>query len=152
MRISPRGGNLEAIFTHVTCTGGDARTHGEPYTDGPLRVEVVVEARRPVRFNSLSVSLFDRGGSRLLNADTITLSPEPRLLEKGTHQLEVRIPRLHLRPGLYGLGLCLAHRPVAIYDNCETIGEIEVVPAPGREDEPKPSFDGPVSCAIEWLR
>ena len=34
LRISPRGGNLEAIFTHVTCTGGDTRTHGEPYTDG----------------------------------------------------------------------------------------------------------------------
>ena len=104
-----------------------------------------------MRFNSFSVSLFDRNRTRLIDADTLTLSHEPRLLERGRHRLALRIPRVHLRPGLYGLGVCLAHRPLAVYDNCESVGEIEVLAAPGHEDRPRPGFDGPVSCEVEWL-
>ena len=29
--------------------------------------------------------------------------------------------------------------------------EIEVVAAPGREDQPRPGFEGSVSCDVEWL-
>src|SRR5262249_30895537 len=151
LRITPRGGNLDAVFTHVTCTSDNPLTRGQPFTGGPLRVEVELEARRGVRFNSLCVSLFDRNRTRLIAADTIALGDEPIALEPGTHQLAVMIPELHLRPGVYGLGVCLAHRPVAIFDNCETVGDLEVVPAPGHEHDPKPSFDGPVSCEVEWL-
>jgi len=149
-RVSPRGGNLDALVTSILCTG-DPRTHGHPCTGGPLRVEVEVEARRPVRFNSFSVNLFDRNRTRLVSADTVTLGDESRLLDKGRHTLAVRIPSLHLRPGVYGLGVCLAQRPVTTFDNCETAGDLEVLAEPGREDEPKPYFDGAVACGIEWV-
>ena len=151
LRITPRGGNLDAVFTRVTCTSDNLRTKDQPYTDGPLRMQIEVECRRPLHFNSLSVNLFDRNRSRLVTGDTITLSQESVALEPGTHEFVVRIPHLHLRPGLYMLGLCLAHRPIAVFDNCETIGEIEVVAAPGHEDQPRPGFEAPVSCEVEWL-
>ncbi|MFL5339830.1 MAG: polysaccharide ABC transporter ATP-binding protein [Gemmataceae bacterium] len=151
LRITPRGGNLDAVFTRVTCTSGSPLANGQPFSDGPLRVELEVECRRPLKFNSLSVSLFDRSRTRLVNADTLTLGRPPVALEPGTHEFVVRIPRVHLRPGLYLLGACLANRPVSVFDNCESIGEIEVVAAPGREDQPRPGFDAPVACDVEWL-
>src|SRR5262249_11532597 len=119
--------------------------------DAPLRVEMEVEVRRPVRFNSVSVNLFDRNRTRLITADTIVLSQAAVPLEPGPHRFALRIPRLHLRPGLYMVGVCLAHRPVTVFDNCETVGELEVVAAPGHEDRPRPFFDGPVSVEVEWL-
>jgi lipopolysaccharide transport system ATP-binding protein len=151
LRINPRGGNLEAVFVAASCTSRDARTQGHPYTDGPLYVTATVEARRGVWFNSFCVQIFDRQRSRLIAADTIVLKEPPRALEPGQHILEAVIPRLPLLPGVYMLGLCLAQRPVTVFDNCETIGEIEILPAPGRENDPKPYFEGPVACDIHWL-
>jgi lipopolysaccharide transport system ATP-binding protein len=146
----PRGGNLEAIFAEVTCTSDDTPS-GLLHSGGSLRVETVAEARRPVRFNSLSVCLLDRNGTRLISADTFAPDREARLLEPGRHQLAVRLPHVPLRPGVYVLGLCLAQRPLVFFDNCEAIGEIEVLPGTGQEDQPRPLLDGPVSCDVEWL-
>src|SRR5437764_1392425 len=53
LRINPRGGNLEAIFTHLT-------VREQPRPDAPMTIDLQIEARRPVRFNSLSVNLCDR--------------------------------------------------------------------------------------------
>jgi hypothetical protein len=64
----------------------------------------------------------------------------------------VRLPRIPLRPGVYVLGLCLAQRPLVVIDNCEAIGEIEVLPAAGQEDRPRPFLDAPVACDLEWLQ
>src|SRR5262245_14103234 len=144
LRINPRGGNLEAIFTHVT-------VREQPRPDGPMTIDLRIEARRAMRFNSLSVNLHDRSRTCLVTADTITHSDAPKSLAPGSHKFTLRIPRLHLRPGVYALGVCLADRPVTTFDHCETVGEIEVLPAPGREDEPRPFFDGPVTCDIEWV-
>lgn len=151
-RMSPRGGNLEAIVTRVLCSSDDGRTKGHPFSEGPLRVELTVEARRPVRCNSLSVNLFDRNRTRLITADTLTLGIPALSLDAGHHDFTLRIPRLALRPGLYVLGVCAANRPIAVLDNCETIGEIEVLPAPGRERDPKPGFEGPVACDVEFTQ
>jgi lipopolysaccharide transport system ATP-binding protein len=144
LRINPRGGNLDAILTQVT-------VREQPRPDGPLTIDLRVEARRPVRFNSLSVNFYDRSRTCLVTADTIVHGDSPRSLAQGSHEFTVRIPRLHLRPGVYALGVCLADRPVTTLDHCETAGDIEVLPAPGREDEPRSFFDGPVTCDIEWL-
>ena len=146
----PRGGNLEAIFTEVTCTSDDSPS-GLLHTNGSLRVETTVEARRAVRFNSLSVTLFDRNGTRLLSADSFAPERDSRLLPAGRHRLAARLPRIPLRPGVYVLGLCLAQRPLVFIDNCEAIGEIEVLPAPGQEDRPRPLLDAPVFCELDWL-
>ncbi len=150
LRITPRGGNLEAVFVQVSCTSLDERTSGHPYTGGPLHVTATVEARRAIRFNSFCLQIFDRQRTRLIAADTIVHQAPPRSLTPGTHQLRAVLPALPLRPGIYVLGVCLAQRPMTVFDNCETVGEIEVLPAPGRDNEPKPYFDGPVACDIQW--
>ncbi len=146
----PRGGNLDAIFAEVACTSDDTPS-GLLHTGGSLRVEMTIEAHRAVRFNSLSVSLSDRNGSRLISADSFAPDREARMIEKGRRRFAVCLPRIHLRPGLYTLGLCLAQRPLVFIDHCEAIGEIEVLPAPGREDGPRPLLDAPVSCELDWL-
>lgn len=150
LRITPRGGNLEAVFVQVSCSSQDERTAGQPYSGGPLHLTATVEARRTVRFNSFCVQIFDRQRSRLIAADTIVHQEPPRTLSPGMHQLHAVLPHLPLRPGIYVLGVCLAQRPMTVFDNCETVGEIEVLPAPGRENEPKPYFEGPVACDIHW--
>lgn len=151
LRISPRGGNLEALFVEASCTSDDVRTQGHPYTGGPLRITAKVEARRPVWFNSFCVQIFDRNRTRLIAADTIVHRHPPRTLQPGRHTLSAVIPHLPLLPGIYVLGLSLAQHPVTVFDNCETIGEFEVLPAPGHESDPKPCFEGPVACDIHWL-
>lgn len=145
-----RGGNLDAIFADVTCTSDDSPS-GLLHTDGSLRIEATIEARRTVRFNSLCVSLLDRNGTRLISADSFAPDREARIIEAGRHRFTVRLPRVPLRPGLYVLGLCLAQRPLVFIDNCETIGEIEVLPAAGQEHRPRPLLDAPVSCELDWL-
>jgi lipopolysaccharide transport system ATP-binding protein len=145
-----RGGNLDAIFAEVACASDDSAS-GLLHTHGSLRVDMTIEARRDVRFNSLSVTLFDRNGTRLLSADSFSPLRDSRLLEAGRRRLSVRLPRIPFRPGVYVLGLCLAQRPLVVIDNCEAIGEIEVLPAVGQEDRPRPFLDAPVACELEWL-
>jgi hypothetical protein len=96
------------------------------------------------------VTIYDLQGTKLVNADTVALGRTIRL-EPGTHRLTVRIPELHLNPGVYVMGFWLAGPLDTIYDFVLSGFELEVValqsPGLGRP----PTDDGMVTCRLELL-
>jgi lipopolysaccharide transport system ATP-binding protein len=123
---------------------------GQPYPDGPLTFGLAIQAAASCTISSLAVSLSDVHGTKLVNADTIALGRTIRL-EAGEHQLTLRIPELHLNPGLYGMEFWLAGPLGAVHDHVRPGLELEVVavqvPGLGRA----PSDDGLVTCRLELL-
>jgi lipopolysaccharide transport system ATP-binding protein len=123
---------------------------GQPYPDGPLTIGLAIEAAVPCTISSLAVTLSDLNGTKLVNADTITIGRTLRL-ERGEHRLTLHIPELHLNPGVYGMGFWLAGPLGVIHDHVRPGFDLEVValqaPGLGRT----PSDDGLVTCRLELL-
>jgi ABC-type polysaccharide/polyol phosphate transport system ATPase subunit len=123
---------------------------GQPYPDGPLTIGLTVETAAACTIPSVAVTLYDMQGTKLVNADTIAVGRTLRL-EPGTHRLTLRIPELHLNPGVYQMGFWLAGPLGAIYDFVPIAFEVEVValqaPGLGRA----PTDDGLVTCRLELL-
>jgi hypothetical protein len=89
-------------------------------------------------------------GTKLVNADTIAVGHTLRL-DPGAHRLTLRIPALHLNPGVYQMGFWLAGPLGAVHDFVPAGFELEVValqaPGLGRA----PTDDGLVTCSLELL-
>jgi lipopolysaccharide transport system ATP-binding protein len=123
---------------------------GLPYPDGPLTVGLAIEAASACTIPSLAVTLYDMQGTKLVNADTIAVGHTLRL-QPGKHRFTLRIPELHLKPGVYRMGFWLAGALGSVYDFIPAGFEIEVValqaPGLGRA----PSGDGVVTCGLQLL-
>jgi lipopolysaccharide transport system ATP-binding protein len=123
---------------------------GRPYPDGPLTIGLGIQASARCTIASLAVTLYDLQGTKLVNADTIAVGRTLRL-EPGEHEVTLRIPELHLNPGVYVMGFWLAGPLDAIHDFVLTGFELEVValqsPGLGRP----PTDDGMVTCRLELL-
>jgi len=146
-----RSGSGEARFTAVQYRSDLDEAGGQPYPDGPLTIGVTIQASGACTVASLAVTLYDVHGTKLVNADTISLGRTLRL-EPGEHRSTVRIPELHLNPGVYVLGFWLAGPHEAILDYVPAAFEVEVVaqqrdPGLGRA----PRYDGVVTCDLELL-
>jgi hypothetical protein len=121
-----------------------------PYSDGPLTVRLAIEAAGACTISSLAVTLYDTLGTKLVNADTIALGHTLRL-EPGEHHVTLRIPELHLNPGVYIMGFWLAGPLATVYDFVPTGFELEVVPQPSPGLGRAPGDDGLVTCRLELL-
>lgn len=139
-----RRGSGTSQFTRVRYTGGDPLTGYDPYTDGPFAVRLGVSAENDIDVSSLAVTLYDTGGTKLVNADTLSLGERLRL-DAGDHEVQVDIARLHLNPGRYQLGLCLVDGAGAVCDFTDSAVEVRVVEPPGQVLR-RPPADGAVSC------
>ena len=78
-----RDGSQEARFVAVRFRCPDPLMSGHPYPDGPLEFELSIESDAPRRVESLAVALFDRYGTKLINADTMTLGEPDLVSTKG---------------------------------------------------------------------
>lgn len=121
-----------------------------PYSDGPLTVRLAIEAASACTISSLAVTLYDTLGTKLVNADTIALGHTLRL-EPGEHHVTLRIPELHLNPGVYVMGFWLAGPLATVYDFVPAGFELEVVPRPSPGLGRAPGDDGLVTCRLELL-
>jgi lipopolysaccharide transport system ATP-binding protein len=123
---------------------------GRPYPDGPLTIGLAIEAVASCTIASLAFTLYDLQGTKLVNADTIAVGRTLRL-EPGERQVTLRIPELHLNPGVYVMGFWLAGPFNAVHDYVLAGFELEVValqvPGLGRA----PIDDGMVTCRLELL-
>ena len=146
-----RSGSGAARFTAVQYRSDLDEAGGQPYPDGPLTISLAIDASRACTVASLAVTLYDIYGTKLVNADTISLG-RALPLEPGEHRLTVRIPALHLNPGVYLLGLWLAGPLDAIFDHVPGAFEVEVVTQQrGGGLGRAPSYDGVVTCDLELL-
>jgi ABC-type polysaccharide/polyol phosphate transport system ATPase subunit len=141
-------GTARVLQARYWSEGGAAG--GQPYPDGPLTVGLTVETTSACTIPSLAVTLSDLQGTKLVNADTLIIGHTLRL-SPGTHQLTLRIPELHLNPGVYRMGFWIAGPLATIYDHIRAGCEVEVVawqaPGLGRA----PTDDGLVTCRLELL-
>jgi lipopolysaccharide transport system ATP-binding protein len=146
-----RSGTGTARFAAVQYRSDLEESGGQPYPDGPLTVGVALQVSSACTVASLAVTLYDVHGTKLVNADTISLDRTLRL-EPGEHRFALRIPELHLNPGVYVLGLWAAGPLAAILDYVPSAFELEVIarqrrPGLGRS----PSYDGLVTSDVELL-
>jgi ABC-type polysaccharide/polyol phosphate transport system ATPase subunit len=123
---------------------------GQPYPDGPLTVTLSVEVTAACTIPSLAVTLYDTQGTKLVNADTLLVGRTLRL-EPGTHQLTLRIPEVHLNPGVYQMGFWIAGPLGVIYDFVPSGCEVEVVAWQPAGPGGVITDDGLVTCRLELL-
>ena len=86
-----------------------------PYTNSPLDVTVNLISKSACDVGSIAVIIFDRYGTKLINADTLSNGKSIRLRE-GKNTIKFRMAQLHLNPGAYTLGLWVADPPIEVYD------------------------------------
>ena len=102
-----RHGEGSVRFTRVRYGSGPGDSI--PCTRRPFIVECEIEARQATTARSFSVMVFDRLGTRLINADS-ALYEESLELNSGLNRVRVEIPQLGLSPGTYALGLRISRR------------------------------------------
>jgi lipopolysaccharide transport system ATP-binding protein len=126
-----RVGTGEAYFLAVQYSSLNQAAAFQPYPSGPLEFQIMIESDSVRSIGSLSVTLSNQSGIRLVNAD-IALLGQVVTLHKGSNLVKLRIDRLYLNPGVYRLGLWMAD-PISadaansVYDFVESAFEIEVV-------------------------
>ncbi|NLE77045.1 MAG: ABC transporter ATP-binding protein, partial [Chloroflexi bacterium] len=114
-----RTGTGRARFTKVWYSSDDASADNLPYSGGPLEIVLEIDSDAPRTVGSVAATLYDEYGSKLVNADTISLGRRVTLAE-GRNTIHLRIRELHLNPGIYVLGLWVADPPAEIYDFTES--------------------------------
>ncbi len=97
-----------------------------PYTDGPLDIAVTLTAKSRRSVGSIAIIIFDRYGTKLINADTLAFGQSIDLHE-GQNKLNLRMEQLHLNPGMYTIGLWVADPPGEIHDYIPSAALLEVV-------------------------
>jgi len=120
-----------------------------PYTNGPLDISIELFAESDCSVGSVAVIIFDRYGTKLVNADTLSLGRSLDLT-KGTNTISFKIDQLHLNPGLYTIGLWAADPPVEVYDYLKSAAIFEVVET--EDNKIRVHSDGIVSVNFQITR
>ncbi len=122
-----RKGSGEAIFERITVSGSPTGSNTPLRSGKPLRVDLVIKSDSPKIAESMIVMLTDQNGNVLLKADTVAID-QPVELSAGENQFTVNIHTVPLKPGVYTLGLILAKQLGVIYDEIESLCDLEVLP------------------------
>jgi ABC-type polysaccharide/polyol phosphate transport system ATPase subunit len=143
---SEREGSGKVRFVGISYSSLNQATGFHPYSNGPLEIslEIISDSHRTV--DSIAVTLYDRYGTKLINADTLSLG-KAIPLKKGQNNLKIKIEKLYLNPGIYTLGLWVADPPSEVYDYLASAIMLEIIE---RESElTRVQEDGLVQCKFE---
>jgi lipopolysaccharide transport system ATP-binding protein len=110
-----RSGSGSVRVKALRFSSKDARMHDLPYPGGALEVSLQLVSDTPRRLNSVSITLYDTHGTKLVNADTL-LSGEVVDLQAGLNLVTISVDALYLNPGRYMLGFWVAHHPRTVFD------------------------------------
>jgi ABC-type polysaccharide/polyol phosphate transport system ATPase subunit len=141
---APRRGSGEAKFIGYQCFPVGRPDNHHLYSDEPAEINLLLHSESTREVGSLAVTFYDRIGTKLVNADSISLG-KSLCLRQGENAISVRIEELHLNPGLYNIGFWLANPP-HVFDYIELGGTVEVI---GRETQGfghTAACDGTVTC------
>lgn len=123
---APRSGSGVVRFHAVRYSSGNVRAGYQPYPDGPLEIVAELSAERPISVPSFGVVFSDRHGTKLVNADVLTIGADLKL-PAGRTTVRLSIDELHLKAGVYALTLWAGDVVGAGYDLIEAAFEIDVV-------------------------
>ncbi len=143
-----RRGNGKVRFAAVSYRSPIKATGYQPASREPLEVSLDLLSDFPRSIGSIAVTLRDRYGAKLVNADLRSLG-ELIPLKQGHNILRVRINELYLNPGIYTLGLYAADPPSELYDAIPSAVVLEVVEL--ESDKMRVRDDGMVPCDFELL-
>jgi lipopolysaccharide transport system ATP-binding protein len=119
-----------ARFLAVRYRCPDDLASGHPYPEGPLEVGIVLESESVRCIDGLSVRIHDRHGT-LLVCPNITSLGESVDLRKGRNEVSFFIDQLHLKPGVYTVGLSMYNSTIGDrIDYLSSAFQIDVVDAP----------------------
>jgi lipopolysaccharide transport system ATP-binding protein len=143
-----RIGTGEARFTAVrfaSIADGEVRF---PQPWAPLMVDVEITAETPLAVDSFAVVIWSAGGTKLVNADTISAGQRLQL-SAGANSVALHIEELYLTPGTYRMGLWLASASGTPFDYIESALMIEVMAAGVAGPGMRPAKDGLVPCRFQ---
>lgn len=151
-----RMGNGEAHFSEIRYSSHADHVHGKAHAGGPLEFDCAIESTVAREAGSLAITISDRAGNKLINADTGVLG-ERVVLKKGRNEVTLRLSQLHLNPGLYNIGLWLARHEGDvsvrdIMDTLDSVFEIEVVSGVAEEARHGLNTDGIVPCDFRLVQ
>jgi lipopolysaccharide transport system ATP-binding protein len=149
MTRAARRGSGAAQVTGLRYSSLNPRLDGSPTSGGPLEVELQVRAESALDIGSFAVTLYGAGGTKLVNADILSLGRSLRLAP-GENRVRLRIHALHLKPGEYSLGWWLANPVGALYDFSESALDLTVIDDP-LAPRIRPEGDGVVACDFDLL-
>jgi ABC-type polysaccharide/polyol phosphate transport system ATPase subunit len=121
-----RDGTGKVRFESVCYSGERSSLNYYPYPGGPFEISISLNAQAACSVGSIAAIIFDRYGTKLVNADTLSYGKSIDL-RKGRNKLKLKIDQLHLNPGVYSIGLWVADPPSEIYDYIPSAAMIEVV-------------------------
>ena len=119
-----------------------------PYPGGPLEVTLKIFSDAPRTINSLALTLYDKHGTKLINADTLSLGQSTEL-DRGVNLVKLNIDALHLNPGSFTLGWWLGNHAAELFDFCESSISLDLIDNQTHRLGIRPSSDGIVTCSFE---
>ena len=145
-----RMGTGEAQFVAVRYSSLNEAVAFQPYSTGPLEVLLDIVSDSPRSIGSLAVTFYNRSGTKLVNADIVSLGQIIEL-RQGNNIVKLKIENLYLNPDIYLLGLWLSNLGSTSgrksLDYVESAFEIEVVDLVSKDFGVK--TDGAVPCRFE---
>jgi ABC-type polysaccharide/polyol phosphate transport system ATPase subunit len=144
------GGTQLAWFESVMYSSLNASTGFQPYPGGPLDVSVAIRSDRLRGVGSIAVTLYDQYGTKLVNADTISLGQTIEI-RPGLTTVRFRIDSLNLNPGTYVLGLWMANPTGEVFDSVPSGLRLEIVDHAEEGLGIRPRADGLVACSFQVL-
>jgi lipopolysaccharide transport system ATP-binding protein len=146
-KIPRTAGNRKSYFSRIRYSGEFQRNRSNAISNQPFICDLEIKANTNMNISSLSVIIFDQSGFKLVNADTISIGKVLNLQE-GFNILQLRIDKLHLKPGVYNLGVWL-NDSGDVLDYIENVIEIEVENPLIDRLGITPSDDGVVTCEFD---
>ena len=143
-----RVGTGEAYFDAISYESPSEEIGYKPYSNGPVEFSLTIESDAPRSVSSVAVTIFDQYGTKLVNADSVSLGKSVEL-ERGRNQVTFRIDRLHLNPGVYIVGLWMAKTSGNVLDQIYSAIRIDVVDL--EENEFGMRIDGAVTCDFQLV-
>ncbi len=146
--LSTRGrrGSGQARFVSMLYSSGEPKADCQFYSNGPADFQLCIASNAARNVTSLAVTFYDRYGTKLVNADTVSLG-QPVVLSQGENQVRLHLDHLYLKPGTYVVGLWLANMGEAL-DWIESACEVEVIGLETRGEGTPVKLDGVVTCTF----
>ena len=138
-----RVGTGEAYFDAISYESPSEEIGYKLYSNGSADFSLAIVSDAPRSVSSIAVTIFDQYGTKLVNADSVSLGKSVEL-KQGRNLFKFRINRLHLNPGVYIVGLWLAKSSGNVLDQIYSAIRIDVVDLEDRGYGAR--IDGAVTC------